>query len=155
MAAAEVDRAADLFPIVDMSEAGNDRNKVMTPEEAAKALAGHAITASEALGAATFVNVHASGGAKIRKANAADDTKPVDGFAPAAIANGDVGLMLPPGRVVTGLAGLTPGARYFLAAVAGTITDTPPSAGGNLVQEVGVAVSATELLFNPKQGVTL
>jgi hypothetical protein len=77
-------------------------------------------------------------------------------LSPAAIANGDAGLMVMPGRKIHGLAGLTPGARYYLdAAVAGGITDTPPAGAGNLVQEVGVALSATELLFNPKVGVTL
>lgn len=113
------------------------------------------MTASEALSAANFVNIHNSSGAKIRKANATDDTKPVNGFVPAGIANGASGTMIAPGRVITGLSGLTPGSAYYLDTTGGAITATPPSGSGNLVQEVGVALSATDLLFTPKQGITL
>ncbi len=42
--------------------------------------------------------------------------------------------------------GLTPGARYFVSsATAGKLTTTAPSAGGTLVFEVGVALSANIL----------
>jgi hypothetical protein len=110
---------------------------------------------SEAFAGGEFCNIHASSGAKIRKANATDDTKPVNGFVPAAIASPGSGTMIAPGTKLTGLAGLTPGVPHYLSTAAGGITDTPPSAAGNLVQEVGVALSATELLFNPKTGVTV
>jgi hypothetical protein len=111
--------------------------------------------ASETISAGQFVSIHASSGAKIRKANATDDTKPVNGFAAAGIASAAAGAMTVPGNVITGLSGLTPGAIYYLDTTAGAITDTPPSGSGNLVQEVGVALSATSLLFNPKKGLTL
>jgi hypothetical protein len=88
-------------------------------------------------------------------ADASDDTKPVNGFVPDAIATGDPGSMITPGAVITGLSGLTPGVPHYLDTAAGAITDTPPAAAGNLVQEVGIALSATVLLFNPKEGVTL
>jgi hypothetical protein len=113
-------------------------------------------TASEAIAVGNFVNIFSSSGAKVRKANATDDTKPVNGYAAAAIANTAVGSIRAPGGKISGLTGLTPGATYYLdAAVAGGITVTPPSGAGNLVQEVGVAISATELFFNPRQGETL
>jgi hypothetical protein len=122
-----------------------------------QALADRAVnmTASEALAAGDFVNIHASAGAKIRKANATDDTKPVNGFVPAAIANTATGAMLKAGATISGLAGLTAGAIHYLATAAGTITDTQPAGAGNLVQEVGLAISATQLLFNPSRGITL
>lgn len=114
------------------------------------------LTASVAFAGGEFCNIHSSGGAaKIRKADATDDTKPVSGFVPAGILSGAVGTMVAPGTRLTGLAGLTPGATYYLDASPGAITVTPPSGAGNLVQEVGVALSATDLLFNPKPGVTL
>jgi hypothetical protein len=48
--------------------------------------------ATEALTAGMFVNVFNSGGtAKIRKANATDNTKPADGFIVSDIASGDSG----------------------------------------------------------------
>src|SRR5213592_3725747 len=113
------------------------------------------MTASEALSAGHFVNIHASTGAKIRKANATDDTKPCNGFVPAGILSAAAGAMLTPGVTITGLSSLTPGVPYYLDTTGGAITATPPSSSGNLVQEVGIAISATELLFNPRQGITL
>lgn len=107
------------------------------------------MTASETLAAGNFVNIHASSGAKIRKANATDDTKRCDAFVAAGITSGASGAVTFPGQKLTGLSGLTPGAVYYLDTTGGAITDTAPSSSGNLVQEVGVALSATELLFKP------
>jgi hypothetical protein len=77
-------------------------------------------TASEAIAVGNFVNIFSSSGAKVRKANATDDTKPVNGYAAAAIANTAVGSIRAPGGKISGLTGLTPGATYYLdAAVAG------------------------------------
>lgn len=112
-------------------------------------------TASEAIVAGNFLNIYSASGAKVRKADATDDTKPVNGFAPAAIANAAIGDVRGPGGKISDLSGLTPGATYYLDTVPGAITAVPPSAAGNLVQEIGVALSATELFFHPKQGVTL
>jgi hypothetical protein len=146
-----IDFDDDVVPIVDVSAVGVARNKKLT---VAELLGCPVMTASEALSAGDFVNVHASTGAKIRKADADDDTKPVNGFVPAAIGSGSSGVVILPGRKLSGLSGLTAGGIHYLSTTAGTITDTPPSGSGNLVQEVGVAISATELLFNPRQGFT-
>lgn len=49
---------------------------------------------------------------------------------------------------MTGLSGLTIDATYFLSStVAGGLTATGPTASGTLWQEVGTAISATELNF--------
>lgn len=116
---------------------------------------GATMTASADIAAGDFVNIHDSGGAKIRKADADDGTKPADGYAPDAILTAADGVIYGPGSLLSGLSGLTPGSSYYLSTAAGTITDTPPSSDGNLVQYVGRAVSATELFFNPQPGVTL
>lgn len=147
-----IDFDDDVFPIVDVSAVGAARNKKMT---VAEALGFPVMTASEDLAAGNFVNIHASTGAKIRKADADDDTRPVHGFVPVAILNTASGVVILPGRKLSGLSGLTAGAVHYLSTTGGAITDTPPSGAGNLVQEVGVAISATELLFNPKMGITL
>ena len=57
----------------------------------------------------------------------------------------------------TGLSSLTIGARYFLSdSVAGSVTATAVTAGaGKISQEVGVAVSATELSFEPQTAYVL
>lgn len=50
--------------------------------------------------------------------------------------------------VVPGFTGLTAGSRYYLdAATAGTITATPPNTAGNIVFQVGLAKSTTELFI--------
>lgn len=96
------------------------------------------------------VNVHSAAGAKMQKADASDATKPANGFVRADVDNGDEGDVYFSGQKISGLAGLTPGITYFLSTVGGELTDVRPAADGNLVQEVGLAVSATELIFIPK-----
>jgi hypothetical protein len=57
---------------------------------------------------------------------------------------------------ITGLTGLTPGGRcYTSAATPGAVTQTPPAASGNVVQFIGVAVSATEVSFEAEDGIIL
>lgn len=47
---------------------------------------------------------------------------------------------------ISGFAGLTPGAAYYLTTSDGAISITPPSAIGNVVQRIGRAKNATTLL---------
>jgi hypothetical protein len=51
--------------------------------------------------------------------------------------------------------GLTPAATYYLSSTAGTITATPPSASGEIVQEVGWARNATTLVIGITRDFTL
>jgi hypothetical protein len=111
------------------------------------------VTASEALSARNVVSFHSSSGAKVRKANATDDTKQADGFVLAAVANGDTARVYLPGSVITGLAALTPGALYFLHTTGGAITLAVPGSGWS--QIVGRAATATELVFFPRPGENL
>lgn len=113
------------------------------------------VTASEALAAGAIVSFWNSSGAKVRNANATDDTKQADGFVNEAVLSGATAKVRLPGQVNVGLSGLTVGAIYFLAAGAGTITNSAPSTGGNFLQEIGKAVDATHLVFNPKSGTLL
>lgn len=50
--------------------------------------------------------------------------------------------------------GMTPGPE-FLSEVPGKVTDVPPNAAGQIIQEVGVASDPTTLHFNPQQPVLL
>lgn len=109
------------------------------------------ITASEALTAGQLVNLHTVTGAiRMRKANATDTSKPAQGFVLANVSSSAVGTFYGPGQVITGLSGLTPGATYWLDTTGGALTVTAPSTTLNGDQEVGQALSATTLLFNPK-----
>jgi uncharacterized membrane protein len=50
------------------------------------------------------------------------------------------------GEVVGFAAALIPGAPYFASLVAGAITDTPPSVPGQVVQQIGYAVTDSILM---------
>lgn len=106
------------------------------------------MVASENIAIRDLVNVTATG--QIRKADASND-RPANGFATAAIVAAASGSITFEG-IITGFAGLTPGARYFLSdSVAGGITNTPIASGpGKISQEIGVALSATEISFEPQ-----
>lgn len=111
--------------------------------------------ASEALAAGDLVNIWNSGGPRMRKADATSAGKEAHGFVLSAIASGASGTLYPEENVVSGLSGLTPGARQFLSATAGGRTETVPATGGQVAQIVGVALSATEMLFRPETPIVL
>lgn len=111
------------------------------------------ITASEALAAGDWVNVWNSTGAKVRKADATTAGKEAHGFVLAAVSNGASALVYFEGTN-TQVTGQTPG-PVFLQTTAGTGGSTIPSASGNVVQNLGVALSATEVNFERGTPVTL
>lgn len=111
------------------------------------------ITASEALAAGDWVNVWNSSGAKVRKADATTAGKEAHGFVLAAVSNGATALVYFEGTN-TQVSGQTPG-NVFLQTTAGTGGATIPSASGNVVQNLGIAVSATEVNFERGTPVTL
>ena len=103
------------------------------------------IAASESLAAGDWVNVWNSTGAKVRKADATTAGKEAHGFVLAAVSSGANALVYFEGTN-TQVSGQTPGPVY-LQTTAGTGGATIPSASGNVVQNLGVAVSATEVNF--------
>jgi len=77
-----------------------------------------------------------------------------DGFAVGAtVAGAAVSVKL--GGVISGLAGLIPGSRYFLSAIPGNVQAIPPTESGSVIKCVGKAISSTELLFNPEESIIL
>lgn len=102
------------------------------------------VEASENLVAGDFVNIYSASGAKCRKADAATSGKRAHGFVVEAVASGQMAKVYREGANGQ-VSGLTPGAEVFLSTVAGVATETAPSASGNIVQPIGVAVSATEV----------
>lgn len=103
------------------------------------------IAASESLAAGDWVNVWNSTGAKVRKADATTAGKEAHGFVMAAVSSGANALVYFEGTN-TQVSGQTPG-PVFLQTTAGTGGSTIPSASGNVVQNLGVALSATEVNF--------
>jgi hypothetical protein len=113
------------------------------------------VPASEALAAGDLVNLWTDTGAvKARKADATTSGKEAVGFVLAAVESAAEATVYFDGTIA-GLTGLTPGARYYLSTTAGTPVTTAPSTAGNVVQEVGYALSATSLTFEPKASVKL
>lgn len=111
------------------------------------------VTATEALAASALVNFWASG---VRNASAADSTKLAWGFVTVGVSEGDPATVYLFGAVDTALSGLTPGTVYYLsAATPGAVVAVAPSSAGNLVQQIGIAATATQLVFDPQPGVLL
>ncbi|QIL81784.1 hypothetical protein G7047_19080 [Diaphorobacter sp. HDW4A] len=103
------------------------------------------IASSETLAAGDFVNIYNSAGAKARKADATTSGKEAHGFVLAAVANGANATVYFEGTN-TQVTGQTPG-NVYLQTTAGTAGVTVPSATGNVVQQLGVATSATTINF--------
>jgi hypothetical protein len=107
------------------------------------------LPATEALAAGAMVSVWSNSGVtSVRNADSSAPGKTCEGFVLAAVASGAQALVYFTG-LNTSQTGLTPGALYYLGSV-GAIVSTPPSTTGTVTQQVGIAISATELQFNPQ-----
>lgn len=106
------------------------------------------IQASENLSAGDMVNIHlVSGNARVRRADASSDVKQAHGYVLASVTSGNNATVYF-GNKLTGLSSLTIGSEYFLSAsTPGAVTTTVPTTAGHIVQRIGVAYSATELLI--------
>ena len=113
------------------------------------------ITATEALSAGDFVNIYDATGAKCRKADATTAGKEANGFVLAAVLLNGLATVFRISQTNTQLAGMTPGKKQFLATTAGGRTEIAPSGSGNVVQQLGIAKSATELIFAPNDPIVL
>lgn len=148
---------------VDSSSGAGDAGKIVALDSAGKLAANmlptgigadtKTLPASENLAAGDFVNIwDDSGTLKVRKADATSSGKEADGFVLAAVtapANADVYFE----GTNNQRSGLTLGVRYYLNTTAGGVTATAPGASGNVVQYLGKAISATEISFEPDDGV--
>lgn len=109
--------------------------------------------AYEALGAGDFINMFDdSGTLKMRKADCSNGRR-AHGFVLSAFDSGATATMYFEGNN-TGVSGRTKAAIQYLS-TAGDVTETAPSTAGYMVQELGTAVSATEMNFEPKSPITL
>lgn len=146
--------AADAGKMVALDDAGRLDNSMMPVGIGADT---KAIVASEALSAGDFVNVYNNAGtSNVRKADATTAGKECNGFVLAAVTSGQNATVYFEGTN-TQRTGLTIGTRYVLATTAGGIVAkaSAPSASGNVQQEVGVAISATEISFEPSEPIVI
>ena len=112
-----------------------------------------AIATSETLAAGDFVSIWDNTGAAVRKADATTAGKEAHGFVLAAFTHPTTATVYFEGTN-TGVTGKTPGVQFLLT-VAGTSGSTAPSGAGNVVQKLGVAISATAINFEPQQPIVL
>lgn len=109
--------------------------------------------AKEALSAGNLVNFVLDGGAlKAQKADCSNGRR-ADGYVKAAVDLGDTATVYKSGTI-TDLTGKTIGAQQYLSTGGGT-AETPTTTSGQIVQEIGKALSATTSSFEPQQPVTL
>lgn len=143
--------AANAGDIVSLDDTGRIDNSMMPVGIGADTAT---ITASENLGDGDWVNVwNDAGTAKVRKADATTSGKDAHGFVLAAFTSGNPATVYFEGTN-THVTGQTPG-PVFLQTTAGAGGATIPSAPGNVVQQVGVAVSATAVNFERNAPVVL
>ncbi len=113
------------------------------------------IQASEALAAGDLVNIHDVGGNfRVRKADGTTAGKHAMGFVLAGVANAANATVYSEGSN-TQMAGLTPGDRWLSVTTPGQTQTAAPAAAGQVVQRVGVAVSATVLNFDKGEPIVL
>lgn len=107
------------------------------------------LPASEALDAGDFVNIFDdAGAARVRKADNSNG-RPADGFVSAAVTIAADATVHPLDGVNAAVSALSPGKEYWLG-TAGDVTDTPldetdPANANKISQQLGKALSATEL----------
>lgn len=112
------------------------------------------VTAGENLSAGDLVYLNSSGEAF--KADANSQAKEAIGFTLTSITAASSGTIYLGSGIITGLTGLTAGSRYFLSATtAGGISTSKPTGAADIVQQVGFALSSTELYFEPQDSVLL
>jgi hypothetical protein len=143
---------ADANKIVALDAAGKLDISLMPAGVSAEVVV--AIT-SENLVAGEFVNLYSNAGVlTLRKADSTTSGKPAHGFVIAGTVSPASATMYILGVNNAFMSGLTVGAKYVLSkAVPGGVTEISVYAGaaGNIVQELGVATSATNILTNPNQ----
>jgi hypothetical protein len=105
------------------------------------------VPSSENLAAGDFVNLYNNGGTMNARKADANANRRAHGFVLANVtspANATVYY----GDVNNQLTGLTVGSEYFLSETAGGVVTPAPTTSGSIVQRLGVAQSATELVVD-------
>ncbi len=108
------------------------------------------VEATEDITYGELVNTYNSSGLKARLADASDATLPAHGICNTVgtSESGDIIEIVLSGAYITSVGGLTPGVTYYLSLTAGGMQNAAPTVVGQMVQAVGVAISATELFLN-------
>lgn len=107
------------------------------------------MSASEALSAGNWINVHNVGGAsKVRKADASTEGKHCMGYVLEGVASGGNVTVYFEGEN-TGVTGQTPGDVFLSKTTPGAGQATSPTGAGVISQRVGIATSDTSVNYQP------
>jgi len=105
------------------------------------------ITSGATISAGQLVGINSSGAAVLADADAATPIEAV-GFALEDCVSGDVIGVAICGRVKDTSWSYTPGAKLWLSGTAGGLATSKPATATNLIQPVGKAIAATEVILN-------
>jgi hypothetical protein len=107
------------------------------------------ITASESIAAGALVNVYqVSGATKVRNADGTTAGKEAHGYVLSAYSASDSAMVYFTG-IITGLSGLTQGPVFLSDSTLGGISGTGATTANHVYQQVGIALSASSVLFQP------
>lgn len=116
-------------------------------------------TASEAIGAGKFVNLYTNAGVLSMRLADNSNGRAANGFVKDAVANAAVGQMYRLDDVNAGLTAMTLGAPQWLGTAGGVIStplvETDVANANKVSQYLGIAKSATELITEDSDPVTL
>jgi len=142
--------AASAGQIPALNNAGTLDNSVMPSGVAPDVIIANT---SEALVSGAFVNIWSNAGAfAIRNADASVLGKEAHGFVLAAVASGASATAQLSG-INTGVTGQVPGFVYLSATTPGQSSAVAPGAAGQTVQNLGMAISATSIQFDPQPSI--
>jgi hypothetical protein len=162
---------------IQTSAGAGDANKIARTDASGKfdsTLVPNVTEPTESINAAVtisnreVVNIYDVAGTRnIRKALAADATKPVHGFVETGVSSGNNATVKLAGLVTfsigsTGIVAADVGEPIFLdASTDGAVTKTPPSTTGQVIQRLGVIIEVDtgggtfRVDFDPQQTITL
>lgn len=114
------------------------------------------IVASENLAAGDLVNIWSNAGvSNVRKADATAVGKLDDGYVLQAVTAGSQARVYFDGTN-NALTGLSSGTPYYLSdSTPGGVSLNPPTGAGKVVRQIGKAMSATELTYQPERPIVL
>jgi hypothetical protein len=133
------------------TDAATAKANLSIPEQSFALIAGENIN----IGQMVYILATDSKVYKATNAAAAVGLKQAIGFATQTVtANGTNTVTCYIAGINSNLSGLTTGSRYYLG-VNGAVTATPPTAVNETLQFVGIAISATSLVFVNQDGILL
>lgn len=143
--------AGDANKVVSLNASGKIDETMLSDNPSA------VMTASEALDAGDFVNIWLDGAdPRIRKATNTGIGTKAHGFVENSISQDADGIVILGEGVLSGLSSLTIGATYYLGTGGDIVAvGSLPTSTSNIVQELGVAKSATELAVNVMKPIIL